>query len=193
MWTVTTVGKLARRGRPVATLQLVTTPWQGLAMWQPGTQTRPWHRATLNPKRPQQLEDCALFDAPTRSHWGGFPQTPVPANLVSPVSVAGHRQNVWHLESGSGLHMGVRQHWHVFAADSAIEVARFAKRFRSSSDEEPTHFICSPHLPQFIRTFWSHMTTGMTGLWFVFAGVTHVKNLWTRRCNTLSQMMGNSI
>ena len=80
----------------------------------------------------------------------------------------------------------VCQHRNVFAADATIENARFASRIRSSSDEEPTDFICSPHLRHFICALWPHTTTGIAGFWFVCAGVTRVKNMWTRRCNTLS-------
>ena len=38
----------------------------------------------------------------------------------------------------------MRQHRNVLGADATIEVARFASCICSSSDKEPTHFIC-PH------------------------------------------------
>ena len=86
----------------------------------------------------------------------------------------------------------LRQHWNFFAADATIEVASFSSRICSPSDEERTDFICSPNFFHFIRALWSHTTTGMTGLWFVRAGFTRVNNMWTRRGNTLSQMLRNS-
>ena len=98
------------RGRPIAILQSVTTPWQGLATWRPGLQIRPQshprQKDTLDPERPEDCEECVPFDAPAYCHWGGFPQNPEPANQVSPVSGASHGQNVWYPESFSRLHMG---------------------------------------------------------------------------------------
>ena len=38
-WIATTVGRPARRGRPIATLQSAT--WQGVSTWRPGLQSRP--------------------------------------------------------------------------------------------------------------------------------------------------------
>ena len=67
-----TVGKLARRGRSIATLQSATTPRQGLATWRPGFQNRqqkdPRQRDTIHPEWPEDLEECALSDAPAHSH-----------------------------------------------------------------------------------------------------------------------------
>ena len=87
----------------------------------------------------------------------------------------------------------VSQHRNVFAADATIKMARYANRIRCSRDEKPTEFIWSPRLLQFVRALWSHTTTGMAGLWFVCACITLVKNMWSRRCNTLSQRLKNNI
>ena len=54
----------------------------------------------------------------------------------------------------------VCQNRNVFAAVATMEVARFSSRIRSSSGEEPTDVICSPHLLHFLRALWSHTTTG---------------------------------
>ena len=52
----------------------------------------------------------------------------------------------------------LRQHQNVFALDATIEMAGFACRICSSSEEEPTHFFCSPHffhfVPALCRTRW---------------------------------------
>ena len=83
---------------------------------------------------------------------GGFPQIPGPANQVSPVSVAGHGRNVWHLESVSRHHVG---------RGSTLKrpCGRCDNRntcICNCSDEERTNFICSPDLLHFKCALWPH-------------------------------------
>ena len=110
MWIATTVGEPARRGRPIATLQTATTPWQELVTWHPSLQNHPQsdseQKDTPDREWLEELEEGTTFGAPAHSHYGGFPQSPVPANQVSPVSVAGHGRNTWHLGSVSRFHVG---------------------------------------------------------------------------------------
>ena len=120
------------------------------------------------------LEECALLGAPTRSHCVGFPQCPVPANQVSPVAVAGHGEMSDTLKVPQDFMWAVRQHQHVFVVDAALELVMFSSRIHCCSDEELTYFICSPHLHHFVRAFWPHTTTGITGFPFVCTGITGV-------------------
>ena len=174
-WIVNTVGEPACRGRPIATLQSMTTPWQGLGMWHPRLQNRQQSNLllmdTLDPEVLKDLEESASFSAPTRSHSGGFPQSPVPPTrcLQSQSLVTGETLDT--LEVPQDSLWAMRQNRHLFAA---IEAAGFASPIRSYNVEETTRLICPSQFLVFVPRCGAHISTGMVSLWFVCASVTGV-------------------
>ena len=58
----------------------------------------------------------------------------------------------------------VGQYWNVLTPDATVKVARFASCICSCSDEDPTNFICSPHLLHFICALWPLTSTVMIHL-----------------------------
>ena len=150
-WILTTVCKPPRTGHLNATIQSVTTSYQGLSMWHPQLETRqqsdPQQNDTLYPKWPEDLKECALFGAAARSQWGGFPQSPVPpTRCLQPQSlVTGEMYDT--LKVPQDFMWGVCQHRNVSAANATIEVVWLTSRIHNSNGEEPTHLL--PTLPLF--------------------------------------------
>ena len=198
MWIGITAGKPAHSGHQLATLQSVTTLWQGLAKWHPGLQIRPQsdpcQKYTLNPEGPEDGEECAPFGAPAHSHWEGYPQNPEPANQVGVSTLRGWSRakclTPWKcLKISCGPCVNRKRlcgRW-----DNRNGLVCQLHRWPQWRRNDPLHLP----LTLFSSCTWAlpHTKTGMTCLWFIPAGVTCVSNMWTRRCSTLSQKLKNGI